>query len=86
MSETECRTAATLLGKIWYGHINGPWSNHIPGCFEGHGTTFNSGTGNGNIHFNRGGRYGANQRGYAICKGTLIKDKIGQGMNITITI
>ena len=65
----ECETAATMLGKNWYGGSIGTWNDHIPGCFEfeGYGSSFNAGTGNGNINFNMGGSYGDGQRGYAVC-------------------
>ena len=67
MSEAECKKAATSPGKRWYG--GGSWGDHITGCLEGHSGKFNRGTGNGNMHFNRGGSNKKNQRGYAVCEG-----------------
>ena len=78
----ECKIAAKELGKK--GPYIGSWGNHMPGCFEGHcgGKTAHCKKGNGNIHFNKNGHYGGNQRGLAVCVTALPKQGYGPGGTI----
>jgi hypothetical protein len=68
-SVEECQLAAKELGKRWYSGSVGSWGNHMPGCFEGHcgGAKFPCGTGNGNMHFNKAGKFSGKERGLAVC-------------------
>eukprot|EP01048_Picozoa_sp_COSAG05_P021250 COSAG05_NODE_3853_length_1806_cov_2.089045_2_plen_488_part_00 len=77
----ECKLAAKELGKKWFGSSIGSWGNHMPGCFEGHcgGGGAHCKTGNGNMHFNKAGHYGGNQRGLGVCVTTLPRQGSGPG-------